>query len=46
MDNSIYYILAGVAVAYVIISIFSKKSSKRRKSRKFMDGYERKDKRK
>jgi hypothetical protein len=46
MNNSMYYILAGVALVYIVISIVSKKSSKRRKSRKFMDGYERKDKRK
>jgi uncharacterized membrane protein YuzA (DUF378 family) len=45
MDNSIFYILAGVALFYIIVSVFSKKNAKRRKSRKFMDGYERKDKR-
>ncbi|WP_297797057.1 hypothetical protein [uncultured Eudoraea sp.] len=43
MNNYIFYILAGVALVYIILSIFSKKVSKRRKSRKFMDGYERKD---
>ena len=37
--NTIYYILAGLAVVYILISINNKKIAKRRKSRKFMEGY-------
>ncbi len=44
MNNSILYILAAVAVVYILISMYNKKNSRKRKSRKFMDGYKRKDK--
>jgi len=44
MDNTIFYVLGLVAVIYVALSVFNRKRSKERKSRKFMDGYERKKK--
>lgn len=40
MDN-IYYILAGLAVVYILFAINNKRVSSKRKSRKFMDGYQR-----
>lgn len=46
MDNNIYYILGGLAVVYLAISVFNKRNAKRRKSRKFMEGYQRKDRKK
>lgn len=46
MDNGIYYLLGGLAIVYLAISAFNKRNAKRRKSRKFMEGYERKDRRK
>jgi len=46
MNYSIYYILGGLVVAYILISIFNKKNARRRKSRGFMEGYERKDRKK
>ncbi|MEY8019869.1 hypothetical protein AB8P51_03495 [Muriicola sp. SD30] len=44
MDNTIFYVLGLVAVIYIALSVFNKKRSKDRKSRKFMEGYERKNK--
>lgn len=44
MEYNIYYILAALAVIYLAISVFNKKHGKRRKNRKFMEGYERKEK--
>ena len=44
MDINIYYLLTGLAVLYIAVRIYNRKGSKRRKSRKFMEGYERKDK--
>ena len=44
MDNTIFYILGAVAAMYVLLSVFNKKRSKKRKVRKFMDGYDRKKK--
>lgn len=46
MDNTIYYILGIVALIYIALSAFNRKRSKERKSRKFMDGYDRKSKKK
>ena len=43
MSNNIYYILGALLVVYLIIGIFNKRSAKQRRSRKFMEGYERKD---
>ncbi len=45
MDINIYYLLAGLAVLYIAIRIYNRKGTRRRRSRKFMEGYERKDKR-
>ncbi|GGD42807.1 hypothetical protein [Muriicola marianensis] len=44
MDNTIYYVLGLVAVIYIALSTFNRRRSKERKSRKFMDGYQRKKK--
>ena len=44
MDNTIYYIVGGLAVVYLLISRRNRRTAKRRKSRGFMEGYERKDK--
>jgi uncharacterized membrane protein YuzA (DUF378 family) len=46
MDNTIYYILGGLAVVYLLISMYNKKNARRRKSRGFMEGYERKNRKK
>ena len=45
MEFNIYYLLGGLAALYLAISIFNKRNARKRKSRKFMDGYIRKDKR-
>jgi len=37
-DNTIWYVLAVLGLIYLIILFRNKKSIKRRKSRKFMDG--------
>jgi hypothetical protein len=44
MDNTIYYVLGGVAVVYILISMFNKKKAGRGKSRGVREGYERRDK--
>ncbi len=44
MDNTILYVLAAVAIIYIVITTYNKKHSRKRKSRKFMEGYKRKDK--
>ncbi len=46
MYDNIYYILGALAIVYIAFSVFNKRNAKRRKGRKFMEGYERKDKRK
>ena len=43
MNNNIYYILGALLVVYLLIGIFNKRTARRRRSRKFMEGYERKD---
>ncbi len=45
MDNTIYYLLAVLAVVYIAVRIYNRQGTRRRKSRKFMEGYQRKDKR-
>ena len=45
MRYNIFYILAGLFVVYLLINIYNKKNARRRKSRRFMEGYERKDRR-
>ncbi|MEX0287837.1 MAG: hypothetical protein AB3N14_01900 [Flavobacteriaceae bacterium] len=46
MDNTIYYVVGALAVVYLLISWNNRRTAKRRKSRGFMEGYERKDKKK
>lgn len=46
MDYNIYYILGGLAIIYVLFSMKNRRTAKRRKSKGFMEGYERKDKKK
>ena len=41
MTYNIYYILGAVLVVYLLISIANKKTARKRRSRKFMEGYER-----
>lgn len=43
MSYNIYYILGALLVVYLLIGIFNKRTSKQRRSRKFMEGYERKE---
>jgi hypothetical protein len=43
MEYNIYYILGALLVVYLLISMFNKKTARKRRSRKFMEGYERKD---
>jgi hypothetical protein len=45
MSYNIFYVLAGLFALYLIINIYNKKNARRRKSRRFMEGYERKDRR-
>jgi len=46
MRYNMYYILAGVLVVYLLITIVNRKTARKRKSRTFMEGYHRKHKRK
>ena len=41
MDYTIYTVLGVLFVIYLFISIYNRNRSKRRKSKKFMDGYKR-----
>lgn len=43
MNNTIYYILAGLLVIYLLIGMVNKRTSRKRRSRKFMEDYQRKD---
>ena len=43
-DNSIWFILAVLGLIYLIILFRNKKATKRRKSRKFMEGQRQNDK--
>lgn len=45
-NNTIYVIFGGVLMLYIIIRLSSRGKSKARKSRKFMEDFERKDKKK
>ena len=44
MDNTIYVVLAVLFIVYLWISIYNKRSAKKRRRRKFMEHYRRKDK--
>jgi cbb3-type cytochrome oxidase subunit 3 len=46
MDNTIYIVFGILAVLYLWIVFRNRGKSKDRRSRKFMDDYERKDKKK
>ncbi|WP_291865784.1 hypothetical protein [Maribacter sp.] len=43
-DNTMFYILGGVAAVYLFISMRNRQRSKDRKSKKFMSDYNRKNK--
>ncbi len=43
-NNTIYMLLGGVFMLYLIITFFTRSKSKARKSRKFMGDYKRDDK--
>ncbi|EAR00117.1 hypothetical protein [Maribacter sp. HTCC2170] len=43
MEYPIYTVLGVLFVIYLFITIYNRKKSKRRRSKKFMDGYERQD---
>ncbi|MBC6998864.1 MULTISPECIES: hypothetical protein [Bacteroidota] len=43
MGNTIYIILGVVVVIYLFISVTNRRQHKERKSRKFMEGYKRKE---
>ena len=45
-DNTIWYVLAVLGLIYLIILFRNKKATKRRKSRKFMEGKRQQDKNK
>lgn len=45
MNNTIYIILAVVFALYLVITITNRNKSKSRKSKRFMEDYERKEKR-
>lgn len=42
MSNTIFYILGALIVIYLVIGIYNKRSGRQRRSRRFMEGYERK----
>lgn len=46
MDYSIYTVLGVLVIIYLFITIKNRNKSKSRKSKKFMDGYNRKDRKK
>lgn len=43
-NNTIFYILGAVVIIYLFISVTNRRIGKRRKDRKFLDGYNRKKK--
>ncbi|WP_373071502.1 hypothetical protein [Zeaxanthinibacter enoshimensis] len=43
MEINIYYVLGVVIVLYLFITVYNKKKSTRRRSRTFMEGYQRKE---
>ncbi len=45
-NNTIYMVLGGVFMLYLIISLSTRSKSKARKSRKFMEDFKRDDKKK
>jgi hypothetical protein len=45
-NNTIYMVLGGVFMLYIIVTLTTRSKSKARKSRKFMGDFDRKDKKK
>jgi hypothetical protein len=43
MDNTIYIVLAVLFIVYLWISIYNKRTARKRKRRKFMEDYRSKD---
>ncbi len=43
-NNTMYMVLGGVFMLYLIVTIMTRNKSKARKSKKFMGDYKRKDK--
>lgn len=43
MDNTIYIVLAVLFIVYLWITIYNRKNSRKRRKRKFMEDYRRKD---
>ena len=43
MDNTIYIVLGVVFIIYLWISIYNRKIGRRRRKRRFMEDYRRKD---
>ncbi len=41
MSYNIYYVLGVVLLVYLLITMANKRTARRRKSRKFMEGYDR-----
>ena len=41
--NTIYLVVGGVFILYLIVTIMTRQKSKARKSKKFLDGYKRND---
>ncbi|WP_281499694.1 hypothetical protein [Allomuricauda sp. SCSIO 64092] len=44
MDNTIYIILGGLALVYFVVLFYNKRNTRKRKSRKFMEGKRRHEK--
>jgi len=42
-EDTIYYILGGLAAVYLFIAMKNKRKAKGRRNRKFMDDYKRKE---
>lgn len=38
MENNLIYVLGGLILVYLVISLYNKRQSRRRKSRSFMEG--------
>ncbi len=45
MDNTIYVVIGILFVIYLFISIYNRNKSRSRRSKKFMDGFNRDEKR-
>lgn len=45
MNNEVFYILGGLLLVYLLVAVYNKRQSKRRKSRGFMEGRRLRDRR-